>query len=167
MNPSISRKMDMVKNVFLNKKRLEESLTFAEFIDNNPRYFDQVDEFYEEDYPQLQLLIEGNSNRKVSTKKNKISNKKICRIKNNKGDFVDIKKIKQDKKDDSHVLELPPPDGDENLITIGNQMSIPESLRLLEKVKRGKKKFRDFYRNTDTEFFKPKFVRKETEEILF
>ena len=150
MNPSISRKMDMVKNVFLNKKRLEESLTFAEFIDNNPRYYDDIDEFYEEDYPQLQLLIEGNSNRKVSTKKNKISNKKICRIKNNKGDFVDIKKIKQDKKDDSHVLELPPPDGDENLITIGNQMSIPESLRLLEKVKRGKKKFRDFYRNTDT-----------------
>ena len=29
------------------------------------------------------------------------------------------------------------------------------------------KKFRDFYRNTDTEFFNPKFVRKETEEILF
>ena len=167
MNPSISRKMDMVKNVFLNKKRLEESLTFAEFIDNNPRYFDEVDEFYEEDYPQLQLLIEGNSNRKVSTKKNKISNKKICRIKNNKGDFVDIIKIKQDKKDDSHVLELPSPDGEENLISIGNQMTIPESLRLLEKVKRGKKKFKDFYRNTDTEFYKPKFVRKETEEILF
>ena len=167
MKPSISRKMDMVKNVFLNKKRLDESLTFAEFIDNNPRYFDEVDEFYEEDYPQLQLLIEGNSNRKVSTKKNKISNKKICRIKNNKGDFVDIKKIKQDKKDDTNLLELPPPEGDENLISIGNQMTIPESLRLLEKVKRGKKKFRDFYRNTDTEFYKPKFVRKETEEILF
>ena len=167
MKPSISRKMDMVKNVFLNKKRLDESLTFAEFIDNNPRYYDEVDEFYEEDYPQLQLLIEGNSNRKVSTKKNKISNKKICRIKNNKGDFVDIKKIKQDKKDDTNLLELPPPEGDENLISIGNQMTIPESLRLLEKVKRGKKKFRDFYRNTDTEFYKPKFVRKETEEILF
>ena len=167
MKRSISRKMDMVKNVFLNKKRLEESLTFAEFIDNNPRYYDEVDEFYEEDYPQLQLLIEGNSNRKLSTKKNKISNKKICRIKNNKGDFVDIKKIKQDKKDDTNLLELPPPEGDENLISIGNQMTIPESLRLLEKVKRGKKKFKDFYRNTDTEFYKPKFVRKETEEILF
>ena len=167
MKRSISRKMDMVKNVFLNKKRLDESLTFAEFIDNNPRYYDEVDEFYEEDYPQLQLLIEGNSNRKVSTKKNKISNKKICRIKNNKGDFVDIKKIKQDKKDDTNLLELPPPDGDENLISIGNQMTIPESLRLLERIKRGKKKFRDFYRNTDTEFYKPKFVRKETEEILF
>jgi hypothetical protein len=161
MNPSISRKMDMVKNVFLNKKRLEESLTFAEFIDKNPRYFDEVDEFYEQDYPELQLLIEGNSNRKVSTKKNKISNKKICRIKNNKGDFVDIKKIKQDKRDDSHILELPPPDGDENLISIGNQMTIPESLKLLERIKRGKKKFRDFINQ------KPTFIRKKTEEILF
>ena len=161
MNPSISRKMDMVKNVFLNKKRLEESLTFAEFIDNNPRYFDQVDEFYEEDYPELQLLIEGNSNRKVSTKKNKISNSRKCRIKNSKGEYVDIKKIKQDKKDDSHILELPPPEGDENLITIGNQMGIPESLRLLEKVKRGKKKFKDFISQ------KPTFIRKKTEEILF
>ena len=153
--------MDMVKNVFLNKKRLEESLTFAEFIDNNPRYYDEVDEFYEEDYPQLQLLIEGNSNRKVSTKKNKISNSRKCRIKNSKGDYVDIKKIKQDKKDDSHILELPPPEGDENLITIGNQMGIPESLRLLEKVKRGKKKFKDFISQ------KPTFIRKKTEEILF
>ncbi len=167
MKSSISRKMDMVKDVFLKQKRLEENLTFAEFINNNPTYYDGVDEFYEEDYPHLQLLIEGNSKRKISNKKNKISNKKICRIKNNKGDFVDIKKIKQDKKDDSHVLELPSPDGEENLISIGNQMTIPESLRLLEKVKRGKKKFRDFYRNTDTEFYKPKFVRKETEEILF
>ena len=161
MKRSISRKMDMVKNVFLNKKRLEESLTFAEFIDNNPRYFDQVDEFYEEDYPELQLLIEGNSNRKVSTKKNKISNSRKCRIKNSKGEYVDIKKIKQDKKDDSHILELPPPEGDENLITIGNQMGIPESLRLLEKVKRGKKKFKDFISQ------KPTFIRKKTEEILF
>ena len=161
MNPSISRKMDMVKNVFLNKKRLDESLTFAEFIDNNPRYYDEVDEFYEEDYPQLQLLIEGNSNRKVSTKKNKISNSRKCRIKNSKGEYVDIKKIKQDKKDDSHILELPPPEGDENLITIGNQMGIPESLRLLEKVKRGKKKFKDFINQ------KPTFIRKKTEEILF
>ena len=154
MNPSISRKMDMVKDVFLNNKRIEESIAFAEFIENH-------DAIYDDDYTYPQLLIEGNSRKKVSTKKNKISNKKICRIKNNKGDFVDIKKIKQDKKDDSHVLELPPPDGDENLITIGNQMSIPESLRLLEKVKRGKKKFRDFMNQ------KPTFIRKKTEEILF
>ena len=135
MNPSISRKMDMVKDVFLNNKRIEESIAFAEFIENH-------DAIYDDDYTYPQLLIEGNSRKKVSTKKNKISNKKICRIKNNKGDFVDIKKIKQDKKDDSHVLELPSPDGEENLISIGNQMTIPESLRLLEKVKRGKKKFK-------------------------
>ena len=147
----------MVKDVFLKNKKLEESITFAEFVVNNQEYYD---DFYEEDYSYPQLLIEGKS-------KKKISNKKICRIKNNKGEFIDIRKIKKDDKDDSHLLELPPPDGDENLITIGNQMSIPESLRLLEKVKRGKKKFRKFYRNTDTEFFKPKFVRKETEEILF
>ena len=154
MNPSISRKMDMVKDVFLNNKRIEESIAFAEFIENH-------DAIYDDDYTYPQLLIEGNSRKKVSTKKNKISNKKICRIKNNKGDFVDIKKIKQDKKDDSHVLELPSPDGEENLISIGNQMTIPESLRLLEKVKRGKKKFKDFISQ------KPTFIRKKTEEILF
>ena len=154
MKPSISRKMDMVKDVFLNNKRLEESIAFAEFIDNH-------DAIYDDDFSYPQLLIEGNSRRKVSTKKNKISNKKICRIKNNKGEFVDIKKIKQDKRDDSHFLELPSPDGEENLITIGNQMSIPESLRLLEKVKRGKKKFRDFINQ------KPKFLRKEVEEIIY
>ena len=154
MNPSISRKMDMVKDVFLNNKRIEESIAFAEFIENH-------DAIYDDDYTYPQLLIEGNSRKKVSTKKNKISNKKICRIKNNKGDFVDIKKIKQDKKDDTNLLELPPPDGDENLISIGNQMTIPESLKLLERIKRGKKKFRDFINQ------KPTFIRKKTEEILF
>ena len=154
MNPSISRKMDMVKDVFLNNKRIEESIAFAEFIENH-------DAIYDDDYTYPQLLIEGNARKNVSTKKNKISNKKICRIKNNKGDFVDIKKIKQDKKDDSHVLELPSPDGEENLISIGNQMTIPESLRLLEKVKRGKKKFKDFISQ------KPTFIRRKTEEILY
>ena len=156
MKPSISRKMDMVKDVFLNNKRLEEHLLSVEdwVLDNHSHVF--IDEYY----PERQLLIEGKS-------KKKVSNKKICRIKNNKGEFVDIKKIKTDKKDDTNLLELPPPEGDENLISIGNQMTIPESLRLLERIKRGKKKFRDFYRNTDTEFYKPKFVRKETEEILF
>ena len=150
MKPSISRKMDMVKDVFLKNKRLEEHLLSVEdwVLDNHSEIF--IDEFI----PERQLLIEGKS-------KKKVSNKKICRIKNNKGEFVDIKKIKQDKKDDSHVLELPPPEGDENLITIGNQMSIPESLRLLERVKRGKKKFRDFISQ------KPKFLRKEVEEIIF
>ena len=156
MNPSISRKMDMVKNVFLNNKRLEEHLLSVEdwVLDNHSEIF--IDEYY----PEREILMEGKS-------KKKVSNSGKCRIKNSKGDYVDIKRIRKDDKDDTNLLELPPPDGDENLISIGNQMTIPESLRLLEKVKRGKKKFRDFYRNTDTEFYKPKFVRKETEEILF
>ena len=150
MKPSISRKMDMVKDVFLNNKRLEEHLLSVEdwVLDNHSNVF--IDEYY----PERQLLTESKS-------KKKVSNKKICRIKNNKGDFVDIKKIKNDKKDDTNLLELPPPEGDENLISIGNQMTIPESLRLLEKVKRGKKKFRDFISQ------KPKFLRKEIEEILY
>ena len=173
MKPSISRKMDMVKDVFLKQKKLEEDITFAEFVVNNREYYD---EFYEEDYPQIQLLMEGNSNRKVSTRKNKISNSRKCRIKNNKGDYVDIKKVKQD---DTSLLELPPPEDDSQLIQIGNQNTIPESIRLLEKVKKGKKRFVDFqkqsekicggdyYRNNEIEYHKPKLVRKEVEEILF
>ena len=150
MKPSISRKMDMVKDVFLNNKKLEEHLLSVEdwVLDNHSEIF--IDEFI----PERQLLIEGKS-------KKKVSNKKICRIKNNKGEFVDIKKIKQDKKDDSHVLELPSPDGEENLISIGNQMTIPESLKLLERVRRGKKKFKDFISQ------KPTFIRRKTEEILY
>ena len=96
----------MVKDVFLKDKKLQEDITFAEFVVNNPDYYD---EFYEDDYPQLQLLVEGNSKRKVSTRKNKISNNKKCRIKNNKGEYVDIKKVKQD---DTSLLELPPPEDD-------------------------------------------------------
>ena len=158
----------MVKDVFLKNKKLEEDITFAEFVVNNPEYYD---EFYEDDYPQLQLLVEGNSNRKVSTRKNKISNKKNnfsnnrkLRIKNNKCDYVDIKKVKQD---NTSLLELQPPEDDSQLIQIGNQNTIPENIRLLEKVKKGKKRFIDFYRHTDKEYFKPKYVKKETEEILF
>ena len=58
MKPSISRKMDMVKDVFLKNKKLEESITFAEFVVNNQEYYD---DFYEEDYSYPQLLIEGKS----------------------------------------------------------------------------------------------------------
>ena len=167
MNHAISKKMDMVKNVFLRQCQLEEDIAFADFIFNNP------DEYYEEDFAQyLMLLMEGKS-RKSKSKK---SSKTIARIKNNKGEFVDIKKIKQD---NTSLLELPPPEDDPQLISIGNQMSIPESLRLLEKVKKGKKRFVDFInqrekclggayqRNNNIEFHKPKLVRKEVEEILF
>ena len=156
MNPSISKKMDMVKNVFLKQKKLEEDLLSVEdwMMDNHTHVF--IDEYF----PERQLLTEGKS-------KKKISNSRKCRIKNSKGDYVDIKKIKNDKKEDTNLLELPPPEGDENLISIGNQMTIPESLRLLEKVKRGKKKFRELFRKTDKEFYKPKLFRKETEELIY
>jgi len=85
--------------------------------------------------------MEGNSKRKVLTRKNKISNSRKCRIKNNKGEYVDIKKVKQD---NTSLLELPPPEDDSQLIQIGNQNTIPESIRLLEKRKKGKKRFVDF-----------------------
>ena len=131
MKPSISRKMNMVKNIFIKHKRIEEQLLSVD------DYFFNHENYEDENFYDRVLLNEGKS-------KKKDSNKKICRIKNNKGDFVDIKKIKQDKRDDSHILELPPPDGDENLISIGNQLSIPESLNLLRRIKRGKIRFKDF-----------------------
>ena len=131
MKPSISRKMNMVKNIFIKHKKIEEQLlSVDDYFFNHEIYEDE--NFYD------RVLLNENKSKK------KDSNKKICRIKNNKGDFVDIKKIKQDKRDDSHILELPPPDGDENLISIGNQLSIPESLNLLRRIKRGKIRFKDF-----------------------
>ena len=51
---------------------------------------------------QRQLLIEGKS-------KKKVSNSGKCRIKNSKGEYVDIKRIRKDDKDDTNLLELPPP----------------------------------------------------------
>ena len=123
--------MNMVKNIFIKHKRIEEQLLSVD------DYFFNHENYEDENFYDRVLLNEGKS-------KKKDSNKKICRIKNNKGDFVDIKKIKQDKRDDSHILELPPPDGDENLISIGNQLSIPESLNLLRRIKRGKIRFKDF-----------------------
>ena len=74
----------------------------------------------------------------MSNKKNKVSNNRKYRIKNNKSEYVDIKKVKHA---DTSLLELPPPEDDSQLIQIGNQNTIPENIRLLEKVKMGKKKF--------------------------
>jgi hypothetical protein len=47
-------------------------------------------------------------------------------------------------KDDAQLISLPPPEEDEKLITVGNQMSIPECLNLYRKSKRGKKTLKDF-----------------------
>lgn len=128
MKPSISRKMNMVKNIFIKHKRLEEHLLSVD------DYFYNHEIYEDENFYNRVLLNENKS-------KKKDSNKKICRIKNNKGDFVDIKKIRND---DTHLLELPPPEDDSNLISIGNQLSIPESLNLLRRIKRGKIRFKDF-----------------------
>ena len=48
MKPSISRKMDMVKDVFLNNKRLEEHLLSVEdwVLDNHSHVF--IDVYYQE-----------------------------------------------------------------------------------------------------------------------
>ena len=165
MNSAISKKMDMVKDVFLKQKRLEEDIAFADFVFSNPDY-------YEEDFSHPMLLVEGKSRKS----KKKESNKRIARIKNNKGEYVDIKKVKQD---DTSLLELPPPEDDSQLITIGNQNTIPETKNLLDKIKKGKKGFKEFIKQreksfggdyelkNEIEYMKPKLVRKEVEEILF
>ena len=92
------------------------------------------------------------------------------------GEYVDIKKVKQD---DTSLLELPPPEDDSQLITIGNQNTIPEMKNLLDKIKKGKKGFKEFIKQreksfggdyelkNEIEYMKPKLVRKEIEEILF
>ena len=54
MKPSISRKMDMVKDVFLKQKRLEEDIAFVDFVLSNPEYC-------EEDFFHPTLLVEGKS----------------------------------------------------------------------------------------------------------
>ena len=78
--------------------------------------------------------MEGNFKRKVLTRKNKISNSKKCRIINSKGEYLDIKKVKQD---DTPLLELPPPEDDSQLIQIGNQNTFLESIRLFERKREG------------------------------
>ena len=115
---AISRKVDMVRNVIREDKR------FRDFIE-----YEHYPEEYEDTYPQL--LIE-----KKSTKK---SNKKI-RIKNNKGDFVDIDKLKND----SQIVELTPQEDDSNLIPIGTSTQFQEGIAYLKKVRKGRIKFNEF-----------------------
>ena len=134
MKPSISKKMDMVKDVFLNNKRLEEHLVSVD----DWMFLHDSDINEDDTYYGMQLLMEGKS-------KKKVSNKRICRIKNNKGEFVDIKKIKMDK---TNLLELPPPEDNSQLISVGNQMGFPESVGLLRKIKKGRVRFRDFQQKT-------------------
>ena len=55
-----------------------------------------------------------------------------------------LEKIQQDNEDDTYLLKLNPLGENENLITIVNQMSTPESLMLLKKWKEERKNLKIF-----------------------
>ena len=129
MNPKISKKMDMVKEVFLRNKLHSDILQLLE----SDYYFD--DGKLKSGTPNLQLLSEN----KKRTKKYKGSK---VRIKNNKGDFVDIGKQKNDIPD-SGMIEVQPDDSSK-LIQIGGLCGWDEGRQIITKFKRGKKSFRDF-----------------------
>ena len=129
MNPKISKKMDMVKEVFLRNKFDSDILQLLE----SDYYFD--DGKLKSGTPNLQLLTEN----KKRTKKYKGSK---VRIKNNKGDFVDIGRQKNDIPD-SGMIEVQPDDSSK-LIQIGGLCGWDEGRQIITKFKRGKKSFRDF-----------------------
>ena len=62
------------------------------------------------------------------------------------------KKFKKDDKDGTHLLKLLPSDEDENLITISNQMSIPETLNLLKGSKEEESVLEIFNKNHNQKF---------------
>ena len=89
-----------------------------------------------EDYTpdEIYLLTESNKHKKYKGKK--------VRIKNNKGDFADVGKQKNDEPD-SEMVEFEP-DDNSKLIQIGGLSGWDEGREILRKYKRGKKRFRDF-----------------------
>ena len=129
MNPKISKKMDMVKEVFLRNKLHSDILQLLE----SDYYFD--DGKLKSGTPNLQLLTEN----KKRTKKYKGSK---VRIKNNKGEFVDIGRQKNDIPD-SGVIEVQPDDSSK-LIQIGGLCGWDEGRQIVQKFKKGKRSFRDF-----------------------
>jgi len=129
MNPKISRKMDMVKEVFLRNKLHTDILQLLE----GDYYFD--DGKLRSGTPNLQLLSEN----KKRTKKYKGSK---VRIKNNKGEFVDIGRQKNDIPD-SGTIEVQPDDSSK-LIQIGGLCGWDEGRQIVQKFKKGKRSFRDF-----------------------
>ena len=130
MNPRISKKMDMVKEVFLRDRLRSNVLQILE----GDYYFD--DGKLKSGTPNLQLLSESKK------KKKKYKPTKVVRIKNNKGDFVDIGKQKNEEPH-SGMVEFEP-DDNSKLIQIGGLSGWDEGREILRKYKRGKKRFRDF-----------------------
>ena len=129
MNSKISKKMDKVKEVSLRDRLRSDILQLFE----GDHYFD--DGKLKSGTPNLQLLSEN----KKKTKKYKGSK---VRIKNNKGDFVDIGRQKNDIPD-SGMIEVQPDDSSK-LIQIGGLCGWDEGRQIIQKLKKGKKSFRDF-----------------------
>ena len=130
MNPRISKKMDMVKEVFLRDRLRSNVLQILE----GDYYFD--DGKLKSGTPNLQLLSENKK------KKKKYKPTKVVRIKNNKGDFVDIGKQKNDEPISGMIEFLP--DDSSQLIQVGGVAGWDEGRQIIQKFKKGKKSFKDF-----------------------
>ena len=130
MNPRISKKMDMVKEVFLRDRLRSNVLQILE----GDYYFD--DGKLKSGTPNLQLLSENKK------KKKKYKPTKVVRIKNNKGDFVDIGKQKNDEPFSGMIEFLP--DDSSQLIQVGGVAGWDEGRQIIQKFKKGKKSFKDF-----------------------
>tara|TARA_B100000212_G_scaffold340814_1_gene322339 strand:- start:71 stop:511 length:441 start_codon:yes stop_codon:yes gene_type:complete len=142
MKPAISRKVDMVCEVFRNNKNLRNLLENIVYLQYN-----QSEQIYNDALPQL--LVEKKSKR---YKKNQSTQK--IRIKNNKGNFVDIEKIKLDNSD---ILELSPQEDNSNLISIGGLSGWNEGVKLLEKIRKGKVKFKKFIQEKEKSIIKKSY----------
>ena len=142
MKPAISRKVDMVCEVFRNNKNLRNLLENIVYLQYN-----QSEQIYNDALPQL--LVEKKSKR---YKKNQSTQK--IRIKNNKGNFIDIEKIKLDNSD---ILELSPQEDNSNLISIGGLSGWNEGVKLLEKIRKGKVKFKKFIQEKEKSIIKKSY----------
>ena len=142
MKPAISRKVDMVCEVFRNNKNLRNLLENIVYLQHN-----QSEQIYNDALPQL--LVEKKSKR---YKKNQSTQK--IRIKNNKGNFIDIEKIKLDNSD---ILELSPQEDNSNLISIGGLSGWNEGVKLLEKIRKGKVKFKKFIQEKEKSIIKKSY----------
>ena len=129
MNPKISRKMDMVCEVFRRDKYRSNILRLLE-----EEWFHPLTRMEDYTTDEIYLLTESNKQKKYKGKK--------VRIKNNKGDFIDVGKQKNDEPD-SEMVEFEP-DDNSKLIQIGGLSGWDEGREILRKYKRGKKRFRDF-----------------------
>tara|TARA_B100001113_G_C21061041_1_gene601185 strand:- start:244 stop:699 length:456 start_codon:yes stop_codon:yes gene_type:complete len=135
MNSVISKKMDMVAEVFRRDKYRSDVLQLLQEEWVHP--LNRMEEWEQED---LFLLTENKKPKKNRSKENH----KRVRIKNNKGEFVDIGKQKNN---EPHygMVEFPP-DDTSNLIQVGGVAGWEEGRKLLKKIKKGRKTFSDFMR---------------------